>query len=286
MPRWTFPMRYATVRAFSIPILIGKDNRYFRSPIIAHVASRKFLIGPDDFPTSVVKLPMRAAPMRHERRDAAMPAGLDTRSGSTTKDRRDSLLEQSVKPRRIDRERAISAVRDLLVAAGTDPDDPRLARTPQRAADALIAMFSGIGVDAATGLGTPVAFDESDGAGELIALTGIQFSSICEHHLLPFAGTVDVYYAPRRLVAGLSRIATAVDIVARRPQMQERLGVDIAKAIMSTLEPYGVVVKIRATHGCVAHLEPRAATASAVTIATLGTLPEPSSRMLSASDMS
>lgn len=239
------------------------------------------MCAPASLPMCVVKLIPRAATMRHKRRDATMSSGWDLSPGSIIEGHRDAVVETGHVPGQCDQNRAIAAVRELLAAAGMDVDDPRLARTPQRAAEAFLTLFSGVGVDAVTALGTPVVVDESEGAGELIALTGIQFSSICEHHLLPFAGTVDVSYAPKRLIAGLSRIAAAVDVASRRPQIQERLGVDIASAIMRTLDPFGVVVKIQAVHGCVAHLEPRAANATAVTIATLGTLPESSSRLMS-----
>lgn len=172
-----------------------------------------------------------------------------------------------------DRGRAVAAVRELLLAVGEDADRLGLLRTPERVADLFLDLFSGLGVDPASALGAPVALTDHEHPGELVGLTGIPFRSVCEHHLLPFEGTVDVYYAPIRHIAGLSRIAAAVEVASRRPQLQERLGHQLAAAVMSALRPRGVAVRIEATHGCVAHLEPRAAAARAVTVATLGELP-------------
>ncbi|MBZ4488374.1 GTP cyclohydrolase I [Microbacterium sp. cx-55] len=178
-----------------------------------------------------------------------------------------------------DRARAVAAVRELLLAVGEDADRLGLLRTPERVADLMLDLFSGLGVDPASALGAPVALTENEHPGELVGMTGIPFRSVCEHHLLPFDGTVDVYYAPSRHIAGLSRIATLVDLAARRPQLQERLGQQIADALMAVLQPHGVAVRIEATHGCVAHLEPRAAAARAVTVATVGSIPDATWRL-------
>ena len=174
----------------------------------------------------------------------------------------------------IDRDRAIAAVRELLISVGEDAGRLGLLRTPERVADLFLELFSGLGVDPATALGTPVALTDDDGPGELVGVTGIPFRSVCEHHLLPFEGTVDVYYAPSTHIAGLSRIAGLVEAASRRPQLQERLGRQIADAMTAVLRPHGVAVRIEASHGCVAHLEPRAAAARAVTVATVGTIPQ------------
>jgi GTP cyclohydrolase I len=172
--------------------------------------------------------------------------------------------------RRVNRADAIAAVRQLLTAIGEDPDRPELARTSARVADMFTELFSGIGVDPATALGTPFDNLSTDEIGDLVALTGIRFTSVCEHHLLPFTGTADVFYAPDQRIAGLSRIAAVVESAARRPQLQERFGMDIARAIMTALRPHGVMVRVQATHGCVAHAIPSAADSQAVTIARLG----------------
>lgn len=187
-------------------------------------------------------------------------------------------------PPRVDRDRAVAAVRDLLEAVGEDVDRLGLMRTPERVADLYLELFSGIGSDPASALGAPVALTENEQPGELVGVTGIPFRSMCEHHLLPFEGTVDVYYAPARHIAGLSRIARLVDAAARRPQLQERLGQQITDAMMTVLRPHGVAVRIEAAHGCVAHLEPAAASARAVTVATAGALPDDTWRFAAPAD--
>ncbi|MFG6403017.1 GTP cyclohydrolase I [Microbacterium sp. P04] len=184
-------------------------------------------------------------------------------------------------PTQVDRVRAVAAVRELLTAVGEDADRLGLLRTPERVADLFLDLFSGLGVDPASALGAPVALTENEHPGELVGLTAIPFRSVCEHHLLPFEGTVDVYYAPVRHIAGLSRIATLVELAGRRPQLQERLGQQIADALMTVLQPHGVAVRIEATHGCISHLEPGAASARAVTVATVGTIPDATWRFAS-----
>lgn len=183
---------------------------------------------------------------------------------------------------RTDRDRAVAAVRELLLAVGEDADRLGLLRTPERVADLFLDLFSGLGVDPASALGAPVALTENEQPGELVGMTGIPFRSVCEHHLLPFEGTVDIYYAPSHHIAGLSRIASLVELAARRPQLQERLGQQIADALTAVLRPHGVAVRIEASHGCVAHLEPRAAAAKAVTVATVGEIPEATWRLADA----
>ncbi|WP_188756513.1 GTP cyclohydrolase I [Microbacterium album] len=180
---------------------------------------------------------------------------------------------QSQRGGSVNRQDAVEAVRLLLTAVGEDPTRHGLVRTPERVADLFLDLFAGIGVDAAAALGTPVALTDNDQPGELVALTDIPFHSVCEHHLLPFQGSVDVYYAPERHIAGLSRIAAVVDVAARRPQLQERLGQEIADAIMTVLRPHAVSVRVEASHGCVTQLEPQAASARAVTVASVGSMP-------------
>ncbi|MDQ1129738.1 GTP cyclohydrolase I [Microbacterium sp. SORGH_AS_0888] len=194
----------------------------------------------------------------------------------TGADRILAAIDRTADDPAVDRVRAAAAVRELLAAVGEDPGRPGLERTPERVADLFIDMFAGLGKDAAAALGVPVALTDDEDPGELAAVTGIPFRSVCEHHLLPFDGTVDVYYAPGRHIAGFSRIASLVAMASRRPQLQERLGQQIADAMMTVLRPHGVTVRIEAAHGCVAHLEPAAASARAVTVATRGHIPDAS----------
>ncbi|WP_162564428.1 MULTISPECIES: GTP cyclohydrolase I FolE [Microbacterium] len=169
-------------------------------------------------------------------------------------------------------ERAAAAVRELLLALGEDPDRPEFRATPERVAEHFIASFAGQGRSLTAVIGEPIAISDGE-SGELVALTGIPFRSTCEHHLLPFDGLAHVYYAPQRSIVGFSRIAALVEAASLRPQLQERLGEQIAGAIMSILKPRGVVVRLEARHACVASRAPTAAASRAVTVALRGTMP-------------
>lgn len=143
-----------------------------------------------------------------------------------------------------------AAVRTLLTAVGEDPDRPDLQETPSRVAGMYREVFSGIGRDPADEL--DVSFvSEYD---ELILLRDIPLVSFCEHHLLPFLGRAHVGYVPnaRGQITGLSKLARVVEVAARRPQVQERLTVQIADALTSRLEPRGVIVVVEAEHLCMA----------------------------------
>ncbi|WP_426322455.1 GTP cyclohydrolase I [Microbacterium sp. E-13] len=170
-----------------------------------------------------------------------------------------------------DRDRAVAAVRELLDALGEDLARPGIVRTPDRVADLFLELTSGIGADVADALGEPIPVADGTG-GELIAVTGIRFRALCEHHLLPFDGVADVYYRPRSLLAGFGRIAALVDRASRRPQLQETLGAGIADALVSRLTPYGVAVRIEARHECMNQFAPSTADARVVTIAGSGSM--------------
>lgn len=148
--------------------------------------------------------------------------------------------------RTVDKARIETAVREILIAIGENPDREGLAQTPRRVADAYAEIFAGLHVDAATLL--EVGFEE--GHEEMVLLRDIPFFSTCEHHLLPFHGSASVAYVPRGRVVGISKIARLVDSVARRPQLQERLTSEIADTLMSALEPHGVGVTVSAEHLC------------------------------------
>lgn len=173
----------------------------------------------------------------------------------------------------IDRTRAMRAVADFLSAMGEDPERPELRRTPERVTDLAIELFSQTGIDPVAELGTPMAVSATESEGQLVSVAAIPFRSLCPHHLLPFEGSVDVSYAPHRRLAGFSRVVRLVETVSRRLQLQERMGEQIAQAIMTALEPHGVSVRIEAVHGCVTMLEPRSGGARMITTCTRGTLP-------------
>lgn len=129
---------------------------------------------------------------------------------------------------------------------GEDPDRPGLLETPRRVAKMYAEMFSGLQQDPARHL--EVTFPEE--YDELVLVRDIPFTSMCEHHLLPFSGVAHVGYIPHGSVTGLSKLARVVEEVARRPQVQERMTQVIADMIEEKLESTGVAVVIQAEHSC------------------------------------
>jgi len=171
------------------------------------------------------------------------------------------------------------AVEQLLEALGEDPTREGLADTPERVASLFSELYRGVGIDPVTVLESARALAESDDQfGDLVALRGIQFSSVCEHHLLPFRGTADVAYVPGVRIVGLGVLADVVSLAAARPQMQERLGDMVADALVRSGVATGALVVIRAEHGCVQHRGPRLAESETVTMASSGSLREPDAR--------
>ncbi|TKV58544.1 GTP cyclohydrolase I FolE [Nakamurella flava] len=150
----------------------------------------------------------------------------------------------------VDLPRAASAVRELLLAMGEDPDRAGLLDTPMRVAKAFAEQFSGLHTDPDEVLAT--VFDEQH--SEMILMRDIEMYSTCEHHLVPFFGRAHVGYipGPDGRVTGLSKLARLVDGYARRPQVQERLTTQIADALVRRLRPAGAIVVIEAEHLCMA----------------------------------
>lgn len=141
------------------------------------------------------------------------------------------------------------AVREILIAVGEDPDRDGLVETPRRVARAYGELLAGLREDPAQYLGR--VFEHRTDNDDLVLVRDIEFSSLCEHHLLPFNGTAQVAYLPDKgRVVGLSKIARTVDVFARRPQLQERLTADIADAISQNLQARAVAVIVRAEHMC------------------------------------
>jgi GTP cyclohydrolase I len=146
----------------------------------------------------------------------------------------------------VDLDAIAEAVRTILIAVGEDPDRPGLLDTPRRVAKMYAEMFSGLKTDPARHL--LVTFPEE--YDELVLVRDIPFSSMCEHHLLPFSGLAHVAYLPNGHVTGLSKLARVVEEVARRPQVQERMTQTIADLVERELETSGVAVVIQAEHSC------------------------------------
>jgi GTP cyclohydrolase IA len=168
----------------------------------------------------------------------------------------------------VDRTRIEHAVREILLAIGEDPDRDGLAETPARVARALAEQYSGLRQRPEDVLTTVFDADHD----EMVLLRGIELYATCEHHLIPFFGCAHVGYIPNEKgqITGLSKLARLVDIYARRPQVQERMTSQIADALMSVLEPRGVIVVIEAEHLCMAMRGVRKPGAKTVTSAVRG----------------
>jgi GTP cyclohydrolase I len=148
----------------------------------------------------------------------------------------------------IDTERVELAVREILEAIGEDPDRDGLVRTPTRIAHMYEEIFAGLHEDPSHHLTVTFEADHD----EMVMVRDIAVTSVCEHHLVPFAGRAHVAYIPGTdgRITGLSKIARLVDGFAKRPQVQERLSTQIADALVDTLDPIGVLVMIEAEHFC------------------------------------
>ena len=151
-------------------------------------------------------------------------------------------------PEAFDAKKVEDGVRLILEGIGEDPDRGGLRETPARVARMYEEIFAGIGKDASQ-LVTVVEGADHD---EMIMVRDIPLQSFCEHHLIPFAGRAHVAYIPNKAqqITGLSKIARVVDLLAKKPQVQERLTTEIAEAIDRALSPRGVFVVIEAEHFC------------------------------------
>lgn len=167
----------------------------------------------------------------------------------------------------------MAATRAMLVAIGEDPNREGLQKTPYRVAKAwLTELFTGYFEDPEDYM---TQFG-AEGYDELIAITAIPFVSHCEHHVMPFTGTVDVGYIPNGRIVGLSKIPRLVNTYARRLQVQERLTSEIADAMELYLEPRGTIVVVKAIHSCMAMRGVKAVGSETVTSAVRGVFLDPS----------
>ena len=146
----------------------------------------------------------------------------------------------------MDRDRIAEAVRQIIDAIGEDAQREGLAETPRRVADMCAELFSGLGQDPLEVLRGGFREEED----EVVILRDIPFYSLCEHHFLPFCGVAHVGYIPNGRLVGISKIARALDILARRPQVQERLTRQLADCIAEALDADGVGVVLEAEHLC------------------------------------
>lgn len=171
--------------------------------------------------------------------------------------------------------RAERAVAELLAAAGEDPDRPGLVDTPRRVADLYALLLSGAREDPVAFLGAGLSLEGEEPPttrDQLVVFRDIRFHSLCEHHLLPFFGVAHVGYLPDAALVGLSRLAGAIHLLARRLQLQERLTEQLATALDDALAPRGVAVVVEAEHLCVSMRDPVAAGSRLVTTSFRGAL--------------
>jgi len=152
----------------------------------------------------------------------------------------------AARPAPVDEERIARAVREILAAVGEDPGREGLRDTPIRVARMYAELFAGLHEDPRVHL--KKFFTEA--YDELVLVRDISFNSMCEHHMLPFMGQAHIGYVPDGRVIGLSKLARVVEVVARRPQVQERMTETIANLLTEELHAKGVAVVIEATHTC------------------------------------
>ena len=154
----------------------------------------------------------------------------------------------------------------IIEAIGDDPSREGLRGTPDRVARAYAEIFSGIGKDPLEEL--LVGFEE--GHREMVVLKGLPFYSMCEHHFLPFIGVAHLGYLPDGKVVGVSKLARVVEILSKRPQLQERLTTQIAETILEGMHPDGVAVITSAEHLCMNMRGIKKPGATVITSATRG----------------
>jgi GTP cyclohydrolase I len=146
----------------------------------------------------------------------------------------------------VDQARIRAAVREILLAVGEDPDREGLLETPDRVARMYAELFAGLRQDPRELL----AKTFTQKYDEMVNVKDIRFESMCEHHLLPFFGKAHVAYLPNGKIVGLSKLARVVEMLARRPQVQERMTEELADLLMHELNARGVGVIVEASHTC------------------------------------
>jgi len=155
--------------------------------------------------------------------------------------------EDPTRPDQARLDEAAGSFRAAFESLGLDMDDPNLEGTERRVVRSYQELFAGLYAERPPDLRT---FPNPERYGQMVAVTDIPFHSVCAHHLLPFFGRAHVAYLPKDRLVGLSKFARVVDFYARRPQIQERLTVQIAGLIEERLRPAGVMVVVQARHFC------------------------------------
>jgi GTP cyclohydrolase IA len=173
-------------------------------------------------------------------------------------------------PERPDRAQAEDAVRTLLRYIGEDPAREGLIETPARVVRAYDEFFEGYGLDPAKELSK--TFEDIEGFDDIVLVKGIEFTSHCEHHMVPINGHAHVAYWPDEKVVGISKLARIVDIFSKRLVSQENMTRGIAECINTTLKPKGVAVYIDADHQCMSIRGVKKRQSSTVTTTFMGRL--------------
>ena len=172
---------------------------------------------------------------------------------------------------RFDPDELPAVIARLLEELGEDTTREGLVDTPRRVAESLRHLTEGYGMDPAEIVGDALFNEDYD---DMVVVRGVNFFSLCEHHLLPFFGRVHVAYLPKGKVVGLSKVPRIVDAFAHRLQLQERLTRQIAEALHEVLEPNGVAVVIEARHLCMEMRGVEKQDSDTVTSCMLGTFRE------------
>jgi GTP cyclohydrolase I len=175
-----------------------------------------------------------------------MHAKREQRRGESDGSAEQQNSENATETGKVNLPRIRAAVREILIAVGEDPDREGLLETPDRVARMYAEVFSGLHHDPREHL--QKKFTQK--YDEMVIERDIRFESMCEHHLLPFYGRAHIAYLPNGKIVGLSKIARVVEVLARKPQVQERMTEDLADLFMNELDPRGVGVILEASHSC------------------------------------
>lgn len=146
------------------------------------------------------------------------------------------------------KEQAQQAVKLLLEYIGEDANREGLRDTPKRVVKSYAELFAGYDMSLDDVLNKK--FHDVSNYNDVVMLKSISFTSLCEHHMLPFYGTVDIAYVPDKVVLGISKLSRLVNVFAKRLQIQERMTADMANALQKNLNPLGVAIRVSATHSC------------------------------------
>ena len=155
---------------------------------------------------------------------------------------------KNIKANKVSDQEAEEAFKTILTWMGEDPSREGLLETPKRVVKAFKEYFGGYSQDAEQILSK--TFGDVEGYDDMVVEKNISVTSHCEHHMAPIVGTAHVAYIPSKRIVGLSKLARVVEVFSKRLQTQERLTMQVAKALMTSLDAKGVAVTIDAAHQC------------------------------------